>query len=431
VVSPDPVAAPDTVAAPDPVAAHAPGVPPGPGAPCPGEWLVSPGAIGGMELPHRTVLELSPEAAWRSESAPVLPVEGGEDGSVRPAGADALDAGRCGGAGGLLVVGGGAVSAEGVGGSGWTVLTDVGRRAALAWAVGRLRSTGARVALRVAHAGPCAPCGPAVDAAPSWHVDALSARRIAALVGEFARAGTVARELGFDAVELDASAGTLPNRFTAPATNRRTDAWGGDPERRRLFPLTVVRAVRDAVGTEFPLLVRISGADLVADGTPAEDVAELAGEIVRAGADALAVRTGWSERAAAGAGVRALVPDAAGAGAVTHAVRVKQALAEDGLGRVPVIACLGGPPACAGCERRAADGAGGVCPAAGAGWAPSAAQAVPAASGRGDPVRNDGESREAAAGGSPAEAVGQALARRAIDFVSWPARSGGCDGCGG
>ena len=90
------------------------------------------------------------------------------------------------------------------------------------------------------------------------------------------------REAGYDGVEVMGSEGYLVNQFLAPRTNRRTDAWGGTPEKRRRFAVETVRAVREATGTDFILIYRISVLDLVEDISGRVDVegdlADLAGD---------------------------------------------------------------------------------------------------------------------------------------------------------
>ncbi len=63
-----------------------------------------------------------------------------------------------------------------------------------------------------------------------------------------------------------------------PHTNKRTDDWGGSVENRHRLPVEVVRAVRDHCGPDFMIIYRISAADLIENGAPAEEIALLAGE---------------------------------------------------------------------------------------------------------------------------------------------------------
>ena len=94
---------------------------------------------------------------------------------------------------------------------------------------------------------------------------ALDAGDIAAIVEQFVVATKRARDAGFEVVELHAAHGYLLHQFLSPLANLRTDAWGGDFDRRTKLPLDVAAAVRDAWPAELPLFVRISATDW-ADG---------------------------------------------------------------------------------------------------------------------------------------------------------------------
>jgi 2,4-dienoyl-CoA reductase (NADPH2) len=160
----------------------------------------------------------------------------------------------------------------------------------------------------------------------------MTDEQINGTVAAFGEGARAAVELGFDAVEVMGSEGYLINQFTAPLTNRRDDAWGGDGERRRRFPVEVLRAVRAAAGPGLPVLFRMSGADLVPEGTTEEETAALAVALAAAGADALAVGIGWHESKVPT--VQAQVPPGTWAG---YAKDIKRALREAGFGSVPVI----------------------------------------------------------------------------------------------
>lgn len=289
------------------------------------------GAIGGLTLPHRIVM-----------GAMHLNLEALQDGGEALA---AFYAERAGGGAALIVTGGTAVSPAGAGGPGYGMVGDPSHRAALRRAAEAVHAAGGLIALQLFHAGRYALPGVAgtdggAPFAPSPVYSRfsratprqMSADDIARTVEDFARGAEAARDLGFDAVEVMGSEGYLINQFTAPLTNQRDDAWGGDAQRRRRFPVEVMRAVREAV-PGFPVLFRMSGADLVEGGTPAKDTADLAVALARAGADALAVGVGWHESPVPT--VQAQVPEGTWA---AFAKDVKRALLGAGLDGVPVIA---------------------------------------------------------------------------------------------
>lgn len=125
----------------------------------------------------------------------------------------------------------------------------------------------------------------------------LSAGEIEALVQRFADAAQRAVQAGYEAVEIHGAHGYLPMAFMSPRKNRRDDAWGGDEERRLAFPLAVVRAVRGALGPQWPLIYRLSAAEFVDAGLTLQDMERIVPRLARAGCDALHVSSGVIEGA--------------------------------------------------------------------------------------------------------------------------------------
>src|SRR6185437_16879670 len=87
---------------------------------------------------------------------------------------------------------------------------------------------------------------------------ALSEKGIERQIDAFARAAELAREAGYDGVEIMGSEGYLINQFTCRRTNERKDRWGGSLENRVRFPVEIVRRVRAAVGRDFIITYRLS-----------------------------------------------------------------------------------------------------------------------------------------------------------------------------
>ncbi len=123
----------------------------------------------------------------------------------------------------------------------------------------------------------------------------LTPTEIRAVIGRFADAAARVREAGFDMVEILAGTGYLISAFLSPFTNRRQDEYGGSLENRMRFGLAVVRAVRERVGDDFPLLVRINGNDFMPGGIGREELQQFAVALTAAGTDALCVNVGWHE----------------------------------------------------------------------------------------------------------------------------------------
>lgn len=99
---------------------------------------------------------------------------------------------------------------------------------------------------------PCPDKVPGPDGVPAETAmpRALSADELPALAAEFATAARNARKAGIDGVELHASSGYLINQFLNPASNLRTDAFGGSAENRIRFPVMVLQAMADAIGAD-------------------------------------------------------------------------------------------------------------------------------------------------------------------------------------
>jgi 2,4-dienoyl-CoA reductase (NADPH2) len=114
-------------------------------------------------------------------------------------------------------------------------------------------------------------------------------------IDDFARCAELAREAGYDGVEIMGSEGYLLNQFLAPRTNKRTDAWGGTPEKRRRMPVEIVRRTRAAVGDDFIICYRMSMADYVEDGQSWDEIVALATEVEAAGATMINSGFGWHE----------------------------------------------------------------------------------------------------------------------------------------
>lgn len=124
---------------------------------------------------------------------------------------------------------------------------------------------------------------------------ALSARGIERQINAYANAAKLARDAGYDGVEIMGSEGYFINEFTAPRTNQRTDAWGGTPEKRMRFAVEIVRRVREAVGPDFILIYRLSLIDLVEDGNQWEEIVAQAKAVEAAGATIINSGIGWHE----------------------------------------------------------------------------------------------------------------------------------------
>ncbi|MGA6924499.1 MAG: FAD-dependent oxidoreductase [Desulfosarcina sp.] len=123
----------------------------------------------------------------------------------------------------------------------------------------------------------------------------LTEGEIRQIIQAFASAAGRVKRAGFDAVEVLSGTGYLISGFLSPLTNRRTDRYGGSLENRMRFGLDVVGAVRDAVGEDFPLIVRMNGNDFMPGGNGRMELQAYAEALAAGPADALCINVGWHE----------------------------------------------------------------------------------------------------------------------------------------
>jgi 2,4-dienoyl-CoA reductase (NADPH2) len=165
----------------------------------------------------------------------------------------------------------------------------------------RVHDSGAKILLQILHAGRYAYHPLSVSAssikAPinPFRPRALSSPGIETTIADFARCAQLARDAGYDGVEIMGSEGYLLNQFLAPRTNKRTDSWGGTPANRRRFPVEIVRRARAAVGSDFIISYRMSMADYVEDGQSWDEIVSLARELESAGVNIINSGFGWHE----------------------------------------------------------------------------------------------------------------------------------------
>jgi 2,4-dienoyl-CoA reductase (NADPH2) len=202
---------------------------------------------------------------------------------------------------GLIVTGGFAPNVEG-----W--LTPFGSRMASSGAArshriitDEVHQAGGKIALQILHAGrygyspfsvaPSKIKSPITPFTPR----ALSLGGIERQIKCFVRAGRLAREAGYDGVEVMGSEGYFINQFLSLATNKRDDKYGGSYENRMQLPIEIVSRMREAVGKDFIIIYRLSMLDLVPEGQSWDEVVMLAKAIEKAGATIINTGIGWHE----------------------------------------------------------------------------------------------------------------------------------------
>ncbi|UHQ24415.1 NADPH-dependent 2,4-dienoyl-CoA reductase [Lysobacter sp. 5GHs7-4] len=208
---------------------------------------------------------------------------------------------RAAGGVGLIVTGGFAPNIVG-----W--LKPFGGKLSWRWEVGKHRQVtravhehGGRICLQILHAGRYGyhplQVAPSKLKAPinPFTPRALSGFGVRAQIRAFVNSARLAREAGYDGVEVMGSEGYLLNQFTVPRTNKRDDEWGGDAARRIAFVTRIVRGIREACGPDFIIVYRLSMIDLVDGGSTWEDVIAQAKAVEAAGATLINTGIGWHE----------------------------------------------------------------------------------------------------------------------------------------
>ncbi len=202
---------------------------------------------------------------------------------------------------GLMVTGGFAPNIEG-----W-LLPFASRLASHAAArahqtiTGAVHRDGGKIALQILHAGRYGYHPLSVGAShikspiTPFKPRALSTAGVERQIRAFVRCAALAREAGYDGVEVMGSEGYLINQFLVTHTNQRTDKWGGSFVNRMQLPVEIVTRTREAVGRDFIIIYRLSMLDLIPAGQSWEEVVLLAKAIERAGATIINTGIGWHE----------------------------------------------------------------------------------------------------------------------------------------
>ena len=164
-----------------------------------------------------------------------------------------------------------------------------------------VHAEGGKICMQILHAGRYAYnqnlVAPSAIQAPinPFTPHELTSDEVEGQIDDYVRCATLAREAGYDGVEIMGSEGYFINQFIVSRTNKRTDEWGGSFENRIRLPLEIVRRVREAIGEDFIIIYRLSMLDLVEDGSTFEEVVALGKAIEKAGATIINTGIGWHE----------------------------------------------------------------------------------------------------------------------------------------
>ena len=202
---------------------------------------------------------------------------------------------------GLMVTGGMAPNAEGgvfPGAAGLFSDDDITNHRIV---TDRVHEADGKIAMQILHAGryayspKCVAPSPVKSPISPFPPAELDEDGIEKQISDIVTAATRAQAAGYDGVEVMGSEGYFINQFLVTHTNKRTDRWGGSYENRMRLPVEVVRRVREAVGTDFIVIYRLSMIDLIPNGSTWQEVVQLARAIEAAGATILNTGIGWHE----------------------------------------------------------------------------------------------------------------------------------------
>lgn len=155
----------------------------------------------------------------------------------------------------------------------------------------QINHAGSAASTEIIHTTPIAPSAVANPRKGSMPRE-LALTEISDIIKQFRDAALRVKEAGFDGVEIHSAHGYLLNQFFSPLTNKRTDNYGEDIQRRIQIHLEVIKAVREAVGSDFPILLRLGASDFSDTGTTIEDSKIAAKAFEKAGIDTLDISGG-------------------------------------------------------------------------------------------------------------------------------------------
>lgn len=160
---------------------------------------------------------------------------------------------------------------------------------------------GGKICMQILHGGRYAyhPLSVAPSAIQSpitpFKPKALSSKGVEKQINSFVRATRLAREAGYDGVEIMGSEGYFINEFTTTHVNKRTDKWGGSTRNRYRIAEEILSRCREAVGKDFIIIYRLSMLDLLPDGNSWDEIVEQAKMAEACGATIINTGIGWHE----------------------------------------------------------------------------------------------------------------------------------------
>ncbi|WP_439816944.1 FAD-dependent oxidoreductase [Zavarzinia sp. CC-PAN008] len=202
---------------------------------------------------------------------------------------------------GMIITGGVYPNAEGGGGSGKLSEPDEVPTHRMVTDAVHAADPEVKICMQILHAGSLAGTPKCVAPSPirarigRFVPNELDEAGIEKQIADFANCAVLAKDAGYDGVEIIGSAGYLISTFLVERTNQRTDRWGGSWENRMRFPLEIVKRTRAAVGDDFILIFRISAMDMLEGGLAWDEVLSLALALEEAGVNIISTHFCWHE----------------------------------------------------------------------------------------------------------------------------------------
>jgi 2,4-dienoyl-CoA reductase-like NADH-dependent reductase (Old Yellow Enzyme family) len=160
---------------------------------------------------------------------------------------------------------------------------------------------GGKIAMQLAHAGSKAashlsgldPIGPSTAEIGGSHIGKeMNKKDIEKVIQAFAAAALRAKRAGFDAIQIHGAHGYLVSQFLSPYFNRRTDEYGGSIQNRTRFVVELLEAVRKAVGSEFPVFIKLNSEDFLPNGLTVDEMISASEILEKAGMDSIEMSGG-------------------------------------------------------------------------------------------------------------------------------------------
>jgi len=202
---------------------------------------------------------------------------------------------------GLIITGHAYVSSEGQATVRQLGIDNDGLLEGLSEMTDAVHREGGRIIMQLAHGGLRAddkltgktPMGPSIrEDLLGFPGREMSVDNIRQVVNAFGQAGRRAQAAGFDGVQIHAAHGYLLSQFLSPAFNQRTDDYGGQLENRARIVSDVLQRIRQEVGPDFPIFIKINCEDFLNNGLTRDDFIQVCAMLDRAGIDAIEVSGG-------------------------------------------------------------------------------------------------------------------------------------------